>query len=178
MARVQFHNTGPEQIPGLIVMSIADTVGDDLDPARDGIVVLFNASPETQTFTIAELAGTPYELHPIQQNSADVVLQAAGYDVATGTFTVPGRTTAVFQAPQTEEAAAEEIVETAPEPAAGEEAAAETPPEPAPEQEREEESPAPAGPDNGLPIWLGALLFGLIFSGFFALLSRSQKNPH
>ncbi len=175
MARVRFHNTGPEQIPGLIVMSIADTAGDDLDPARDGVVVLFNASPETQSFTIAELAGTPYELHPIQQNSADAVLQAAGYDAATGTFTVPGRTTAVFQSPQSE--AGEEVVEVEATPESPveeemveEDTAVETLPE------HETESAAPTGPDNGLPIWLGALLFGLIFSGFFALLSRPKKN--
>ena len=47
--RLQFHNTGPEQIPGLIVMSLDDTVGEPLDATYDRIVVLFNASPEPQT---------------------------------------------------------------------------------------------------------------------------------
>ncbi|HID54182.1 MAG TPA: pullulanase-type alpha-1,6-glucosidase [Anaerolineae bacterium] len=180
MARVRFHNTGPEQIPGLIVMSIADTVGADLDEARDGIVVLFNASPEAQTFTIAELAGTPYELHPIQQNGADARLQEAGYEAATGTFTVPARTTAVFQALQSE--AEEEAVEmeATPEPAVKEEiveeedTAVETPAETPPEHETE--SAAPAGLDNGAQLWLGALLIGLLFSGFIALLARPKKN--
>ena len=46
--RLAFHNTGPEQIPGLIVMSLSDRVGEDLDPERDMIVVLFNATTEEQ----------------------------------------------------------------------------------------------------------------------------------
>ena len=49
--RIVFHNTGPDQIPGLIVMSISDAAcgGDDLDPALDGLVVVFNATMETMS---------------------------------------------------------------------------------------------------------------------------------
>jgi Domain of unknown function (DUF3372) len=36
------------------------------------------------------------ELHPVLAASADVVVQGAVFDNATGTFTVPGRTAAVF----------------------------------------------------------------------------------
>src|SRR5262249_52339719 len=58
--RVDFHNTGPGQIPGLIVMSITDgtCAGEDLDPALDGIVVLVNATSAAQVFP---LAGTALE---------------------------------------------------------------------------------------------------------------------
>ena len=42
--RVAFHNTGPDQIPGVIVMSISDMVGENLDPEHDMIVTLFNAN--------------------------------------------------------------------------------------------------------------------------------------
>ncbi len=103
--RLVFHNTGPDQIPGLIVMSLSDRVGEDLDPARDMLVVLFNAAPETQTFTIGELAGTSFNLHPLQADSSDPVMRGATYDAASETFTVPGRTAAVFEAPQSEEVA-------------------------------------------------------------------------
>ncbi|MEA2023050.1 MAG: pullulanase-type alpha-1,6-glucosidase [Actinomycetota bacterium] len=96
MERVEFHNTGPSQIPGLIVMSITDTVGEDLDPRVEDIVTLFNASDEEQTFTLSELAGRFFSPHPVLANSADAVVQTAAYDKATGTFTIPARTTAVF----------------------------------------------------------------------------------
>ncbi len=49
--RIVFHNTGPDQIPGLIVMSISDAAcgGDDMDPALDGLAVVFNATLENVT---------------------------------------------------------------------------------------------------------------------------------
>lgn len=97
IARVAFHNTGPDQIPGLIVMSISDMDGlDDLDPAHELIVVLFNTAPEAVTFTNADLADLDLALHPVQQVSADPVVQGASFAADSGTFTVPGRTTAVF----------------------------------------------------------------------------------
>ncbi|TVQ10187.1 MAG: DUF3372 domain-containing protein, partial [Balneolaceae bacterium] len=50
--RVAFHNTGPGQAPGLIVMSISDgaCAGEPLDDELDGILVIFNASDEPQRF--------------------------------------------------------------------------------------------------------------------------------
>lgn len=95
-ARLSFLNTGPDQIPGLIVMNLLDTMGDDLDPAHHQIVVLFNASPDPVTFADATLAGLALELHPIQQASADATVKESKYDAATGAFTLPGRTAAVF----------------------------------------------------------------------------------
>jgi pullulanase-type alpha-1,6-glucosidase len=94
--RVGFHNTGPQQLPGLIVMSISDTVGEDLDDQADAIWSLINANDEAQTFTVGDLAGTEVVLHQVQANSADPIVRTAAFDGATGTFTVPGRTTAVF----------------------------------------------------------------------------------
>ncbi|NJL93409.1 MAG: DUF3372 domain-containing protein [Anaerolineae bacterium] len=96
-ARVNFHNTGPDQVPGLIVMSLADG-GElaDLDPAHDLIVVVFNARHEAVSFTEPALAGVALALHPVQAAGADPVVQGASYDVASGTFEVPAFTTAVF----------------------------------------------------------------------------------
>jgi hypothetical protein len=96
MSRVAFHNTGPSQIPGLIVMSISDTVGTDLDPDADGMVVLFNATDDPVVFPMAALAGEDVILHPIQAGSVDDVVTTASFDEATGTFSIPARTTAVF----------------------------------------------------------------------------------
>lgn len=95
-ARLRFLNTGPEQIPGLIVMQLMDFQAVELDPQHQQIIVLFNARPEAVTFTDPEQQGLALELHPLQQNSADPEVKAATFDPATGAFSVPGRTTAVF----------------------------------------------------------------------------------
>ncbi|MCZ7574228.1 MAG: pullulanase-type alpha-1,6-glucosidase [Ardenticatenaceae bacterium] len=98
--RLRFYNTGPDQIPGLIVMSITDTGTIDLDPAFERVVVLFNATDEEQTFQDAALAGWHLSLHPVQRASSDPLVESARYDVTTGRFTVPARTTAVFVEPE------------------------------------------------------------------------------
>lgn len=99
MARVSFQNVGPEQIPGLIVMSLSD-VGQEsnLDANYDQIVVLFNATGSSVAFSDTVFTGMPLTLHPVQQGSADAVVKTAVFDPATATFTIPARTTAVFVA--------------------------------------------------------------------------------
>jgi pullulanase len=94
--RVRFHNTGSSQQDGLIVMTITDTGSVDLDPIYEGVVVLFNANKTQQNFTIAEMAGQNLALHPTQESSYDPLVQTAAVNSATGVFTVPARTTAVF----------------------------------------------------------------------------------
>lgn len=98
VSRVSFQNTGAEQIPGLIVMTISDVQGESADPVYSYAVVLFNASPEAQTFTLDSAVGYPLALHPVQLSSSDPITASSAFDAATGTFTVPARTTAVFVA--------------------------------------------------------------------------------
>ncbi len=97
-ARVQFYNTGAQQTPGLLVMSISDTVGRTLDPTYDLIVVLCNAAPAQQTFRAPAFANKFLTLHPVQARSSDPVVRTSGFNTTTGTFTIPARTTAVFVA--------------------------------------------------------------------------------
>jgi pullulanase-type alpha-1,6-glucosidase len=94
-ARLAFHNTGPAQVPGLIVMSLSDAAG-GLDPAFKEIVALFNANDEPVDFTAGEFAALPFELHPVQAGSGDPVVRGSSFDLLTGSFGVAGRTTAVF----------------------------------------------------------------------------------
>jgi pullulanase len=98
--RVDFHNVGADQTPGLIVMTIADgdCAGADLDPAKDNVAVLINATDETQTFAIAgtALEGTDWTLHDVIAQGQDPRRSAMQFDAGTGTFTVPARSTAVF----------------------------------------------------------------------------------
>jgi hypothetical protein len=91
---VSFLNTGPQQIPGLIVMLLTDT--GNFDPTYNEIVVLFNASPETIRFADDAFKGLKFELHPVQAASADEEVKRSDFDTARGQFTVPGRTTTVF----------------------------------------------------------------------------------
>jgi hypothetical protein len=95
-ARVAFHNTGPSQLPGLIVMSLSDTVSPDLDPTYESMVVLVNANDEQQVFTANAFKGKKLMLHAVQRSSVDPVVKTAKFNATTGTFTIPGRTTAVF----------------------------------------------------------------------------------
>ncbi|WLD58619.1 pullulanase-type alpha-1,6-glucosidase [Salinispirillum sp. LH 10-3-1] len=97
--RVRFHNTGSNQIQGLIVKSINDGLGlTDIDPDHDAVVVLFNASGSAQSYSVAEAVGQGFTLHPAHRTSSTAF--NAGFDSANGTFTVPARTTAVFVLPQ------------------------------------------------------------------------------
>jgi pullulanase/glycogen debranching enzyme len=84
---------------GLIVMRI-DAVGADSRACGDQryahVVVLVNANKTSQTFTISSLVSAAMQLHPIQQRSADTTVLSASFDNASGTFSVPARTTAVF----------------------------------------------------------------------------------
>lgn len=67
-----------------------------LDDAFASVTVVFNASPEAVDQTVPEAAGSGTALHPVLKDSADPAFEDAAFDDATGTFTVPGRTAAVF----------------------------------------------------------------------------------
>lgn len=95
--RLGFHNIGKNQTQGLIVMSIDDGAGlTDLDPMLDALVVVINGTPQEQSHTVRTAAG--FDLHPIQQASADTRVRAASFSQGAdeGTFTVPAQTMAVF----------------------------------------------------------------------------------
>jgi pullulanase/glycogen debranching enzyme len=93
--RLQFHNTGPGQLPGLIVMGLSDADG-SVDRRHDQIVVLFNANRVGQSFTLGDFAGRRFILHPAQRASHDPLVRTASFDRRSGTFAVPARTAAVF----------------------------------------------------------------------------------
>ncbi|OIW01726.1 hypothetical protein TanjilG_03864 [Lupinus angustifolius] len=103
--RVRFHNTGPSWVGGVIVMSIED--GHDgfpglsqLDPIYSFIVVVFNASPKEVSFVNPSLKSRSLQLHPIQVMSSDELVKTSTYEVSSGCFVVPQRTTAVFVEPR------------------------------------------------------------------------------
>jgi len=66
----------------------------------DGVVVVFNADKVPHAMDVPGAAG--FALHPVQAGGADAVTKTATVATVTGgqRFTVPGRTAAVFVAPQ------------------------------------------------------------------------------
>jgi pullulanase len=97
-ARLTFYNTGVEQIPGVIVMRLSDSVEglDDIDPNNEEVVVVFNPTNRHQTVTVSELSGLDLRLHPLLQESSDNVVKRSAFYDATNQLSVPAFTTAVF----------------------------------------------------------------------------------
>ncbi|MEV5431060.1 pullulanase-type alpha-1,6-glucosidase [Streptomyces sp. NPDC052701] len=83
-SRLSFPLSGKDETPGVITMRLGD------------LVVVFNATPGWQEQRPAVPEGTRYRLHPVQAAGADAVVKESSYAEETGTFTVPGRTVAVF----------------------------------------------------------------------------------
>jgi len=95
--RLVFHNTGPNQVPGVVAMRI-----DGDEPRRypqslyRGVVVVFNVDKVEKTVVLPTLKGLQLDLHKIQRNGSDPVVKGARYVSASGSFTIPARTAAVF----------------------------------------------------------------------------------
>jgi pullulanase len=95
---LSFLNTGPSQVPGLIVMEL-QTHGLRTGPYGH-VVVVFNGTMAEQSFTSAELAGMSLALHPVQAASHDSGVRAARFESRVGRVVVPALTTVVFVSPE------------------------------------------------------------------------------
>jgi pullulanase len=163
--RLRFHNTGLNQVLGMIVLSLSDVgVSTNLDPNYDLILVVFNATNEEQRFALSALRGIALELHPVQAASNDPVVRTAAFDAGTGGFVVPARTTAVFVVPEgsaselrlDSEDRIEAEVRLEPEPTATRSEPTATVPEPTPtslEPSLPSPTPTPEPLDTSAPLW-------------------------
>lgn len=93
--RLSFGDGGPAQPAGVIVMQLDDRAGADLDPDRERLVVVFNATPSAATVPVED--GASLRLHPVQAAGADPVVRDSVAGAAG--VTVPARTVAVFEQP-------------------------------------------------------------------------------
>jgi pullulanase len=91
---LRFHNTGKDQIPGLIVMSIRDDPFTWLDQNFWVIFVLFNADPQNISFHLSGWEMDNLSVHPVQ--TGDPYLSSAQFDKRDQIFSIPGRSTVVF----------------------------------------------------------------------------------
>ncbi|WP_324005802.1 pullulanase-type alpha-1,6-glucosidase [Aeromonas hydrophila] len=103
--RVDFRNTGPDQEPGLIVMTVDDGInaGADLDPAIDGLVVMINATNAPQSISdFRDGNDQPIDLSGLQLSPAHHGGESIARDAAVngGTLTLGAWSAAVFVKPQ------------------------------------------------------------------------------
>ncbi|MDM5139956.1 pullulanase-type alpha-1,6-glucosidase [Aeromonas bestiarum] len=103
--RVDFRNTGPDQEPGLIVMTVDDGInaGADLDPAIDGLVVMINATNAPQSIgDFRDGNDQPIDLSTLQLSPAHHAGSSIARDAAVngGTLTLGAWSAAVFVKPQ------------------------------------------------------------------------------
>lgn len=103
--RVDFRNTGPDQLPGLIVMTVDDgaSAGADLDPTIDGLVVMINASNASQSIgDFRDGNDQPIDLTSLQLSPAHHAGESIARDAAVngGTLTLGAWSAAVFVKPQ------------------------------------------------------------------------------
>ncbi|MFQ2202838.1 pullulanase-type alpha-1,6-glucosidase [Aeromonas hydrophila] len=103
--RVDFRNTGPDQEPGLIVMTVDDGInaGADLDPAIDGLVVMINATNAPQSIgDFRDGNDQPIDLSTLQLSPAHHGGESIARDAAAngGTLTLGAWSAAVFVKPQ------------------------------------------------------------------------------
>jgi len=98
--RVLFHNTGSEQVPGIIAMTISDgtCAGEILDPGHDGIAILFNSDQYRQQI---HLGINGFQLHPVLQNGTDEKLKET--EISNGSITIPPHSAVVLVKPQQDE---------------------------------------------------------------------------
>ncbi|MDT0480944.1 pullulanase-type alpha-1,6-glucosidase [Streptomyces doebereineriae] len=83
-SKLSFPLSGKDETPGVITMELGD------------LVVVFNATPKAQSQRVEALAGSTYQLHPVQVAGADSTVKGASYERESGIFAVPARTVAVF----------------------------------------------------------------------------------
>jgi pullulanase-type alpha-1,6-glucosidase len=99
-ARLRFLNTGPEQVPTVIAGHL-DGRGYD-GAAFSELLYLVNVDVVPHALEFAGERGKPYVLHPVHRAATAADRRAAeeaGFDSASGTFTVPARTAVVFVLP-------------------------------------------------------------------------------
>ena len=96
--RLNFYNTGSNQVPGVVAMQINGSSPSALPGAKyKSVVVFFNVDKVAKSVTIDALRGKNLSVHPVQQNSSvDLLAKTATYLATSGAFSIPPRSTVVF----------------------------------------------------------------------------------
>lgn len=101
--QLRFHNTGPQQVPGVIVMQLHSSWQPDhgsWDPQYKQVLVVFNARPEPYEAEYPEGAEW-YKLHPaLAALQDDATVQLCSADNEKRRLHVSPRMAAVFVQPR------------------------------------------------------------------------------
>ena len=97
--RLRFLNTGPGQVPGVLVFTVDNSEDDRIDDPYAAVLAVLNARREALEFVETALKGIAFRLHPVLAESADPLTRSSRFDAESGRLSVPGRTTAVFVLP-------------------------------------------------------------------------------
>ena len=98
--RLTFYNTGPTQVPTLLVGHLDGTGLSDATFRE--LIYLINVGATAQRLEIPALRRKPFVLHPVHLTpgaSDSRVAREALYEPEDGRFTVPARAAVVFVAP-------------------------------------------------------------------------------
>lgn len=97
--QLRFHNTGPQQVPGVIVLQLHSSWQPDhgtWDPRYSQVLVVFNARPDVYEAPFPDGAEW-YKLHPAQASLRDdEAMQACSADNTARRLRVSPRMAAVF----------------------------------------------------------------------------------
>ena len=94
-SHVSFLNTGPNQVPGLIVL-LLDNRSASLEDPYALVVAAFNTRKAATNISSPALVNASLRLHDVQLESEDPIVRTATFDGAHGRLEIPARTTAVF----------------------------------------------------------------------------------
>jgi pullulanase-type alpha-1,6-glucosidase len=97
--RLRFPNSGPDQVPGVLVFTLDNSGDERFEDAYTAVLVVLNARREPLDHVEPSLKGTAFRLHPVLADSADERTRASRFETESGRVRVPGRTTAVFVLP-------------------------------------------------------------------------------
>ncbi|MFM9438140.1 pullulanase [Janthinobacterium sp. CG_23.3] len=98
--RLRFHNVGPQQVPGVIAMTVDGQHPRPYPGARyKSVALLINVDKVAKSLTVAELRGRSFKLQTLHRANGDVRAREARFDAATGAFSIPARTAVVFVEP-------------------------------------------------------------------------------
>ena len=90
----QLNGNTVEQQAGLLVMHIDDTAGETVDSKYQNLMLIFNTTDTTKTFSYSSSSTQGYQLHPIQMKGTDEVVKQS--KVTAKGFIVPPLSSVVF----------------------------------------------------------------------------------
>ncbi len=97
-SRLTFYNAGSAMVVPTVLVGHLNGVAPSVYPGANfkEVVYFINVDKTAQSVTVDALKAKSFTLHPAHTAGADAVVKTSAYESATGKFTIPARTAAVF----------------------------------------------------------------------------------